>query len=84
MTSSDILYAADGLPEATVVGVAERGFSVPSNRLLWMPLTAYGAVYSATPVHLRQGSGGEGPGDGVAPAHPARGSRSTASTRTTA
>jgi predicted permease len=39
-----------GRTDAIVVGVAERGFSVPSNRLLWMPLTAYGAVYSATPV----------------------------------
>jgi putative ABC transport system permease protein len=36
-----------GRVAATVVGVAERGFSVPNNRLLWMPLTAYGAVYGA-------------------------------------
>ena len=34
-----------GRTAATIVGVAERGFSVPSNRLLWMPLTTYGAVY---------------------------------------
>ena len=34
-----------GRTEATIVGVAERGFSVPNNRLLWMPLTAYGRVY---------------------------------------
>jgi predicted permease len=39
-----------GRTAATVVGVAERGFSVPSNRLLWMPLTAYGLVYESTPV----------------------------------
>ena len=36
-----------GRTAATVVGVAERSFSVPNNRLLWMPLTAYGAVYDA-------------------------------------
>jgi predicted permease len=34
-----------GRTAATVVGVAEPGFAVPHNRLLWMPLTAYGAVY---------------------------------------
>ena len=34
-----------GRTEATIVGVAERGFSLPNSRLLWMPLTAYGAVY---------------------------------------
>ena len=39
-----------GRTAATVVGVAERGFSVPSNRLLWMPLTAYGLVYDSAPV----------------------------------
>jgi hypothetical protein len=38
-----------GRTAATIVGVAERGFSVPNNRLLWMPLTSYGAVYSAAP-----------------------------------
>ena len=32
-----------GRTTATVVGVAERGFSVPGNRLLWMPLAAYGS-----------------------------------------
>jgi predicted permease len=47
-----------GRTDATVVGVAERGFSVPNNRLLWMPLTAYGAVYSV-PTRLRQGFGGQ-------------------------
>lgn len=36
-----------GRTEATIVGVAERGFSVPNNRLLWLPLTAYDAVYSS-------------------------------------
>ncbi len=36
-----------GRTTATIVGVAESRFSVPSNRLLWMPLTAYGAVYDA-------------------------------------
>ena len=39
-----------GRVAATIVGVTERGFSVPSNRQLWMPLTAYGAVYDAAPV----------------------------------
>ena len=39
-----------GRTAATVVGVAEPGFSAPNNRLLWMPLTAYGAVYHAAPV----------------------------------
>ena len=39
-----------GRTAATIVGVAERGFSVPNNRLLWLPLTAYGAVYSSMPV----------------------------------
>jgi putative ABC transport system permease protein len=39
-----------GRTAATVVGVADRGFSVPSNRLLWMPLTAYGLVYDSAPV----------------------------------
>lgn len=37
-----------GRAEGTVVGVAERGFSAPNNRLLWMPLTAYGSVYGAS------------------------------------
>ena len=40
-----------GRTMATVVGVAERGFSVPNNRTVWMPLTAYGPVYNATPVN---------------------------------
>jgi predicted permease len=39
-----------GRTAATIVGVADRGFSAPNNRLLWVPLTAYGAVYDATPV----------------------------------
>ena len=39
-----------GRTPATIVGVAERGFSVPSNRLLWMPLAAYSAVYNITHV----------------------------------
>jgi predicted permease len=34
-----------GRTDATIVGVAERGFSLPSSREIWMPLTAYGAVY---------------------------------------
>ena len=34
-----------GRTEATVVGVAAQGFSVPNNREVWMPLTSYGAVY---------------------------------------
>jgi predicted permease len=36
-----------GRTPATVVGVAQPGFSAPHNRLLWMPLTAYGAVYDS-------------------------------------
>jgi predicted permease len=39
-----------GRTAATIVGVAERGFSLPHNRLLWMPLSAYGAVHTAMPV----------------------------------
>ena len=39
-----------GRTSATIVGVAARGYTVPNNRLLWMPLSAYGAVFSATPV----------------------------------
>ncbi len=39
-----------GRTAATIVGVAERGFTVPSNSLLWMPLTAYDTVYSTRPV----------------------------------
>jgi hypothetical protein len=42
-----------GRTDATIVGVTERGFSVPNNRLLWMPLTAYEAVYNAPPVRQR-------------------------------
>jgi predicted permease len=36
-----------GRADATIVGVAERGFSLPANRQVWMPLTAYGAVYGS-------------------------------------
>ncbi|HEY0876403.1 MAG TPA: ABC transporter permease, partial [Vicinamibacterales bacterium] len=39
-----------GRTGATIVGVAERRFTAPSNRLLWMPLTSYGAVYDDAPV----------------------------------
>jgi predicted permease len=39
-----------GRTDATIVGVAARGFSVPGNRRLWLPLTAYGAVYD--PAHV--------------------------------
>lgn len=38
-----------GRTPATIVGVAERRFSVPNSSRLWMPLTAYGAVYDAAP-----------------------------------
>jgi hypothetical protein len=38
-----------GRTAATVVGVAARGFAVPSNRMVWMPLTAHGAVYDSAP-----------------------------------
>lgn len=36
-----------GRTDATIVGVADRGFAVPNNRLVWMPATAYGAVYGS-------------------------------------
>ena len=36
-----------GRTAATIVGVAQREFSVPSSGRLWMPLTAYGAVFDA-------------------------------------
>ena len=39
-----------GRTTAIVVGVAEHGFSVPNNRLMWMPMTAYGAVFDPAPV----------------------------------
>ena len=39
-----------GRTQATIVGVAARGFSVPHNRVLWMPLTSYAAVYRTAPV----------------------------------
>lgn len=46
-----------GRTVATIVGVAERGFSVPHNRVLWMPLTAYGAVYGAKSGHRTPDAG---------------------------
>jgi predicted permease len=36
-----------GRADAIIIGIAERAFSVPGNRQVWMPLTAYGAVYDA-------------------------------------
>ncbi|HEU5181195.1 MAG TPA: ABC transporter permease [Candidatus Polarisedimenticolia bacterium] len=39
-----------GRTEARVVGVAKSGFTLPSNRQIWMPLTSYGAVYDAAPL----------------------------------
>ena len=39
-----------GRTDATIVGVAAHEFSVPGNRRLWLPLTAYGAVYDPSPV----------------------------------
>lgn len=39
-----------GRTAAIIVGVAERGFTVPGNSLLWMPVTAYDTVYSTRPV----------------------------------
>lgn len=39
-----------GRTAATIVGVSEHGFTLPRNRMLWMPLTAYGAVYDAAPA----------------------------------
>ena len=40
-----------GRAAATIVGVAERGFSVPGSCRLWMPITTYGAVYDGSPVN---------------------------------
>ena len=39
-----------GRSDATIVGVAARGFSLPHNRQLWMLLTSYGGVYDAAPL----------------------------------
>ncbi len=39
-----------GRSAATIVGVAERGFTVPSNTLMWLPLASYDAIYSTRPV----------------------------------
>jgi putative ABC transport system permease protein len=39
-----------GRTTATIVGIAERGFSAPHISQLWMPLPAYRAIFSATPV----------------------------------
>lgn len=39
-----------GRTPATIVGVAERGFSVPRSAQIWIPLTAYAAVHDGTPV----------------------------------
>jgi predicted permease len=46
-----------GATDATIVGVAERGFSVPRGPVLWLPLTAYGAVYDASAVRRAPDSG---------------------------
>jgi putative ABC transport system permease protein len=39
-----------GRASATIVGVADRGFSVPHNAMLWMPISAHHAVYNSGPV----------------------------------
>jgi predicted permease len=39
-----------GRTAATIIGVAERGFTVPGNALIWLPLTSYDAVYSTRPI----------------------------------
>ena len=39
-----------GRADATIVGVAAREFAVPGNRRLWLPLTAYGAVYGSDAI----------------------------------
>ena len=41
-----------GRADATVVGVAERGFSVPNSIALWLPLTAYGDIYNAPAMRV--------------------------------
>jgi predicted permease len=41
-----------GRTVATIVGVAGRGFTLPNNAQLWMPLTAYRGVYTAAAVTL--------------------------------
>jgi len=42
---------------ATIVGIAEPGFAVPQNRTMWIPLTAYGAVYGFSPEQRAPESG---------------------------
>lgn len=37
-----------GRASATIVGVAERGMSLPGGRRVWLPLTAYGSVYGGS------------------------------------
>ena len=44
-----------GRTAATVVGVAQRGFSAPTNTLLWMPLAAYRPVFSSNPAGAVEG-----------------------------
>jgi predicted permease len=50
-----------GRTEAVVIGIAEPGFSLPHSRQLWLPLTAYAAVYGgltpASPVQRAPDSG---------------------------
>jgi putative ABC transport system permease protein len=46
-----------GRTNATIVGVAERDFSVPHRPSVWIPLTAYGTVYNAAPIKRAPDSG---------------------------
>jgi predicted permease len=39
-----------GRMAATIVGVAEHGFSVPGSARIWLPLPAYAAVHDGTPA----------------------------------
>lgn len=43
-----------GRTAATIVGVAARGFSLPNNAMIWLPLAAYGDVYGMPPTRAPQ------------------------------
>lgn len=39
-----------GRARAVIVGIAGAGFTAPQRRMIWLPLDAFGAVYSAAPA----------------------------------
>lgn len=41
-----------GRTDAIVLGVIERRFAVPNSSMLWLPLTAYNAVYNSNPERI--------------------------------